>query len=119
MKISIEYDYSGVTMKEMKMTKILFELIAEAIGRSTRTTISPKSNFYEIGGTSLNSISTVARLREMGYFIEVSNFIAAKNLHEMMAHINENDDNGECLVKNMPTFTAIPLAMEHKNDTMR
>lgn len=106
-------------MNELQMTKALFETIGEVIGRSTRTTISLKSNFYELGGNSLNSIFTVARLREKGYFIEVSDFIAAKTLHEMLAHINENDNGDKCLVKNVPKFTAMPLAMEHKNDTIR
>lgn len=117
--IVIDYDYSGVALNELQMTKILFETIGDVIGRSTRTTISLKSNFYELGGNSLNSIFTVARLREKGYFIEVSDFIAAKNLHEMLAHINENDSGDNGVVKNVPTFTAMPLAMEHKNDTIR
>lgn len=101
------------------MTKILFETIGEVIGRSTRTTISLKSNFYELGGNSLNSIFTVAKLRERGYFIEVSDFIAAKSLQEILAHINENGNNDAPQVKNAPKFTAIPLAMDHKNDTIR
>lgn len=118
-QIVIDYDYSGVSQNELQMTKLLFETIGEVIGRSTRMTISLKSNFYELGGNSLNSIFTVARLREKGYFIEVSDFIAAKNLREMLAHINENGPSDQCLMKNVPKFTAVQLAMEHKSETIR
>lgn len=118
-EIIIDYDYEGVALEQLRMAKILFETIGEVIGRSTRKTISLKSNFYELGGNSLNSILTVANLREKGYFIEVSDFIAAKNLHEMIAHINENVSSDKRLVKNVPKFTAEPLAMDHKSDTIR
>lgn len=118
-KIVIDYDYSGVSLNELQMTKLLFETIGDVIGRSTRTTISLKSNFYELGGNSLNSIFTVARLREKGYFIEISDFIAAKNLHEMLAHINENGNSDTNAVKNVPKFSALPLTAEHKADTIR
>lgn len=118
-EIVIDYDYSGVSLNELQTTKILFETIGEVIGRSTRTTISLNSNFYELGGNSLNSIFTVARLREKGFSIEVSDFIAAKNLHDMLAHINENGNSDNRLEKNGPKFTAQPVAMEHKNDTIR
>lgn len=118
--VVIDYDYSDVQLNELQLTKTLFETIGEVIGRSTRATISLKSNFYELGGNSLNSIFTVARLREKGYFIEISDFIAAKNVREMLAHINENgSDDSSCLVKNVPKFTATPLAMEHKSETIR
>lgn len=118
-EVVVDYDYSGVSLNELKMTKSLFETIGEVIGRSTRTTISLTSNFYELGGNSLNSIFTVAKLRERGYFIEVSDFIAAKSLHEMLAHINENGNNDTRQVKNVAKFTAIPLAMDHKKETIR
>lgn len=117
--IVIDYDYSGVSSNELQTTKILFETIGEVIGRSTRTTISLNSNFYDLGGNSLNSIFTVARLREKGFSIEVSDFIAAKNLHDMLAHINDNGNSDNRLEKNVPKFTAQLLAMEHKNDTIR
>lgn len=118
-EIVIDYDYSGVSMNELQTTKILFETIGEVIGRSTRTTVSLESNFYELGGNSLNSIFTVARLRERGFSIEISDFIAAKTLHEMLAHINENGNSDNRLEKIVPKYTAHLLAMEYKNDTIR
>lgn len=101
------------------MTKTLFETIGEVIGRSTRTTISLQSNFYELGGNSLNSIVTVSKLRDKGFAIDVSDFIAAKNLQEMLAHINENGNGGKLMEENSVEFIAEPLAMEHKMETIR
>lgn len=62
----------------------LFETIGQAIGRSARTTISLESNFYQLGGNSLNSIYTVAQLRNQGYFIGISDFITAKTLRDVL-----------------------------------
>lgn len=119
---AIDYDFSGVSLNELQMAKILFETIGEVIGRSTRASISLESNFYALGGNSLNSIYTVAKLRDRGYFIEITNFISANNLKETLAYMTEiestenadispSDDNGH--------FVAIPLAMEHKTETIQ
>lgn len=104
------------------MAKVLFETIGEVIGRSTRTTISLESNFYALGGNSLNSIYTVAKLRDKGYFIEITNFITAKNLKETLAYMTniELSVNTEITsTTNKDTFCAVPLAMEHKNETIQ
>lgn len=118
-EIVIDYDYSDIDSTDLKRAKVLFATIGEVMGRSTRATISLKSNFYELGGNSLNSIYTVAKLREKGYFIEISEFISAKNLQEMMAHLNEVNSKQECAVDEEFNFRAFPLAMEHKADTIK
>lgn len=117
--IVVDYDYSDVPTSQLQLAKTLFETIAEVIGRSGRTTIPLKSNFYEIGGNSLNSVLTVANLRAKGYFIEVGDFIGAKDLHGMLGHISENANSSVCSLENDKKFKAIPLKMEHKNDSIR
>lgn len=118
-EIVVDYDYSGVPTSQLQKAKTLFETISEVIGRSRRTTISLSSNFYEIGGNSLNSILTVANLSAKGYFIEVGDFIWARDLHEMLAHTSENANSGVCSLGNYTKFKAISLTMEHKDDSIR
>lgn len=100
----------------------MFETIGEVIGRLARTTISLESNFYALGGNSLNSIYTVAKLRDRGFCIEISNFISAANLKEIldyMAEMNENPNKVIAPSENKGNFIAIPLQMEHKKQTIQ
>lgn len=104
----------------MQKAKVLFQTIGEVIGRSARTTISLQSNFYELGGNSLNSIFTVAKLRDRKYSIEITDFISAKNLKETLDYTRELDKNNEhnvIAVKN--NFTACPLSEKYKDETIR
>lgn len=121
-ELAIDYDYSGLNLNDLQRANVLFETIGEVIGRSTRTTISAECNFYALGGNSLNSIYTVAKLRDKGYFIEITNFIAAKNLKETLAYMTKielstNTQRTPTVVKN--NFFAVPLAMEHKTETIQ
>ncbi|XP_055381226.1 beta-alanyl-bioamine nonribosomal peptide synthetase ebony [Condylostylus longicornis] len=115
-EIIIDYDYSDVPESLQIIAEDLFETVGSVIGRSTRTTLSVKSNFYELGGNSLNSIYTVTKLREKGYFIGISEFIGAKNLGEILKKISkgnviemEEDDVGSTL-----NLKAYPLRHEDR-----
>lgn len=120
-EVFIDYDYSEVPPNESYKAKVLFETIGEIVGRSTRETISLKSNFYALGGNSLNSIYTVAKLRDKGYFIEITSFISAKNLQEVIAYMTEIDVSSpvEIAPNARGNFVALPLAMEHKAETIQ
>lgn len=66
------------------LAKDLFETVGQAIGKSARASIGLHSNFYELGGNSLNSIYTVAQLRNQGYRIGITDFITAKTLRQVL-----------------------------------
>lgn len=93
------------------------------IGRSTCVSISLKSNFYALGGNSLNSIYTMAKLRDRGYSIEITKFILAKNLKEIMVCMTEIEtvELLTCLTFNgtESNLVALPLAMEHKKQAIQ
>ena len=120
-EIVVDYDYTGVSSGNMKDAKVLFETIGEVIGRSTRAILSLKSNFYELGGNSLNSIYTVAKLKDKGYQIDITAFITAKNLEEMLSHLTEiencNDQDEGRADMGFPV-EAIQLASHHKEVTI-
>lgn len=119
---AIDYDYTGVAENELQMARALFETIGEVIGRSARATVSLESNFYELGGNSLNSIYTVAKLRDRGYFIEITNFISANLLKETLAYMTEIKVNNNTEIapsENEKNYVASPLEMGHKNETIQ
>lgn len=122
-EIVIDYDYEGISSADLPTAKVLFETIGEVVGRSTRATISKNSNFFELGGNSLNSIYTVAKLRERRYSIEISEFISANTLGDMMAHINHFDKlhkKQKIRISSKDTdLKAFTLSDEHKMDTIQ
>lgn len=77
------------------MARDLFEIVGEVVGKSSPLTISVESNFYNLGGNSLNSIYTVAKLRDRGYYIETTDFIAAINLRDVLNHMSEVDGSSK------------------------
>ncbi|XP_063703822.1 beta-alanyl-bioamine nonribosomal peptide synthetase ebony [Culicoides brevitarsis] len=122
--VEIDYDYSDIPESQLPTAKVLFETIGSVIGRSTRTSISIRSNFYELGGNSLNSIFTVTELRNKGFHVSITNFIAAKNLGEILEKlcsvesVNGNSGNIDLKVDCDMKLEAVPLALEHKDDTI-
>ncbi|VVD05713.1 unnamed protein product [Leptidea sinapis] len=67
--ISLDYDYSDVHPENIEAARALFETVGEVLGRSARGAISLSAGFYELGGNSLNSIFTITKLREKGFYI--------------------------------------------------
>lgn len=67
--IALEIDYTGVKPEDMKAAQVLFETVGEVLGRAARGALSVRAGFYELGGNSLNSIYTITRLRDQGYYI--------------------------------------------------
>jgi hypothetical protein len=53
----------------MDAAKVLFETVGEVLGRAVRGALSVRVGFYDLGGNSLNSIYTITRLRDKGYYI--------------------------------------------------
>ncbi|XP_037948636.1 mycosubtilin synthase subunit C [Teleopsis dalmanni] len=121
--IVLDYDYSLVPDELKPAARDLFETVGQVIGRSTRATLALQSNFYNLGGNSLNSIFTVTLLREKGYSIGISEFIAAKNLGEILEKMvtNSNKSTDEDWVTACPhlNMEAIPLNDSHKNDVIQ
>lgn len=121
--IVLDYDYTLVPEDVKHIARDLFETVGGVIGRSTRTTLSSRSNFYELGGNSLNSIYTVTLLREKGYNVGISEFIAAKNLGEILEKMI-NNGNSNTMIEDWSSaaphldMIAEPLNHAHKQDVI-
>ncbi len=92
----------------------MFEIIGNVLGLSIRGTISAQSNFYELGGDSLNSVQTVAELHDKGFFIGVTDFISADCLGDVVNKICERILINERLTK----YQTVPLAMHHRQNVI-
>jgi hypothetical protein len=113
-KPKLESDFSGVPESKREQAKELFEVIASVTGKFE---LSIDSNFYEVGGDSLNSIHTIMKLRERGYFISISNFISAANLGEIIEKISFCADESlkqDSSIENNLKLTCHSVSEEHK-----
>lgn len=122
-EIELEMEFDGIERKNMDKAKVLFETIGNAIGRSIRAKLTKSSNFYELGGNSLNSIYTIAELRKKGFYISITDFISASTLGDILETIktsNGSDEEGEIekYVKCDMDLSCLPLALHHKEDTI-
>lgn len=60
----------------------------------------------------------MAKLRDRGYAIEITNFILAKNLKETLDYMTANEAcNQE--IANEGKFRALPLSDEYKTETIQ
>ncbi|XP_050294222.1 zwittermicin A synthase ZmaJ isoform X2 [Anthonomus grandis grandis] len=109
-ELETEISYEGVPAHQQKAAHDLFETVAAVLGRSARNVISVNTNFYEIGGNSLNSIFTISRLTEKGYHINIGDFISAIDFGEILQRMTEDT----IITKQPPSFTAELLRSEHK-----
>ncbi|XP_049778766.1 zwittermicin A synthase ZmaJ isoform X1 [Schistocerca cancellata] len=91
--ITSEIDYSGVPEKQMNAAVVLFETVAAVLGNPVNAKLSLESNFYEVGGNSLNSVYLVTRLRDRGYIIGISDFISAKSFAEVLDRMSPEDES--------------------------
>lgn len=81
---AINCDYTGVSDTLQGRAKVLFPTVASVIGKNCRSSVNLNSNFYELGGNSLNSIYTVTKLQDQGYQVGISNFLIARNMKEIL-----------------------------------
>ncbi|CAO1426789.1 unnamed protein product [Diamesa tonsa] len=124
--IEIEMDYNGIEENQLDAAKELFDIVGQSIGRSIRSKLTISSNFYELGGNSLNSIFTVTQLRNKGYFISITDFITASSLRVILDKItNVTSSNGtdscqkcDLVIDCDLELVCLPLAYEHKADTI-
>lgn len=118
-----EFDFIDVQRNETRKAMILFETISEVIGKSARATISLKSNFFALGGNSMNSIYTIAKLRDRGYSIDITSFISAENLGEILSEMKDVEGIIErrCSISigNEVKLAVEPLKMEHQDEAVQ
>lgn len=86
-----EINYEGVPSHQLEAAKALFEIVASVLNKPIRSKISVNSNFFDIGGNSLNSIYTISKLNEQGYHIRIGDFLSAIDFGEVILRMTSNN----------------------------
>ena len=85
-KETTPFDYSDIPVDQRAKAIALFSTISSVIKQKHEYPINLNSNFYELGGNSLNSVYTVLKLREKGYHIGITDFITAKSMKDVLSN---------------------------------
>ncbi|KAK3918710.1 Mycosubtilin synthase subunit C [Frankliniella fusca] len=111
-------DYSGAPDGLGDVARVLLDTVAEVLGGSARAKVCLARSFYELGGNSLNSVLTVTRLRDQGFFISVSDFIGAESLSQVLECLKPSEADASLLAesRHQSNFRAEMLSEEHKKD---
>ncbi|ODN00557.1 Integrin beta-PS [Orchesella cincta] len=91
-------DWNTLDIPETKIheTKILFRVIAEVTGTSTETLAENIDNsFFNVGGTSLNAVTVVVKLRAHHLFISLRDFVHAKTIRHLLIALSMMEDQVE------------------------
>lgn len=111
-----------MSQEDLQKAKVLFEVIGEVIGKHSRTAISLDNNFYNLGGNSLNSIYSVAKLHDRGYCIEITDFIYTKSLREIVKSMTVVDNirhQNMNTCENVGDYIVEPVKMEHREEAIK
>lgn len=120
-KQEIELDLRNVGKDKMKLAQQVFEVVGESLGNDLRDKISNRSNFFELGGNSMNSIYTVTQLRNAGFYIGITDFLQAKDLNEVLnkiAKVKKPRSDDMKITKAMDLVRE-PIDNLEKNDCLR
>ncbi|XP_066904906.1 beta-alanyl-bioamine nonribosomal peptide synthetase ebony [Halyomorpha halys] len=79
----MDFDLNGLIDEKRPAMKCLLSTIASVLPHAI-SKLSPEANFYNIGGNSLNSVLTIAKLSEAGYNINVVDFIRSETLLDIV-----------------------------------
>jgi acyl carrier protein len=76
-------------LERRQIARTVFQTIGVALGGDFQSKLSAETNFFRIGGSSLNSISTVYELRNKGCHISINEFMKAKNIGEIIKQVSD------------------------------
>ncbi|CAL8104517.1 unnamed protein product [Orchesella dallaii] len=83
-----------IPQEKLSIAKNLVEIISAVTGTSIQTIVENlDDSFYNIGGTSLNTVVVIVKLREMGHFISILDFTSAQTIMDILMRIISPEEN--------------------------
>lgn len=88
----IEYNFTGVSEANLTCCHDLFNTIVQVIGTAIPSVLSIDKNYFDIGGTSSNSVIIVEELNKRGYSISLPVFIAAESIGQIISTLCDKSE---------------------------
>ncbi|MPC87206.1 hypothetical protein E2C01_082062 [Portunus trituberculatus] len=79
------------------MARVLLLTLGRVLGPAVAkgTTLTLDSNFFHVGGNSLNSVLAVTSLKDRGYTVGVGEFMKASSLREVLHSMRKTSQEEE------------------------
>ncbi|XP_057376385.1 beta-alanyl-bioamine nonribosomal peptide synthetase ebony-like isoform X2 [Daphnia carinata] len=69
--------------------RALLKTVHSIVGSSFGRLVQLSDNFFEIGGNSLNAVNVVTKLKDQGFHIDLTEFLAASQLKELVPELSQ------------------------------
>jgi acyl carrier protein len=95
---SFDADWNTLEIPDNKIevAKIIITTMSEITGASVEDiTENLNNSFFNVGGSSLNSIQVIVKLRELKVFISIPGFVGAKTIRDIVDIANLIKDADE------------------------
>ena len=93
-----ELDFGGyLNEKEFEKARVLLGAVTKVLGFTENEKPSLDSNFFDIGGDSLNMVQVIGHCADVGYVIGMTEFAICSNLAEIIKSLQSQSDHTEQL----------------------
>ena len=83
--------------KEFEKARVLLGAVTKVLGFTENEKPSLGSNFFDIGGDSLNMVQVIGHCADVGYVIGMTEFAICSNLAEIIKSLQSQSDHTEQL----------------------
>lgn len=110
--------------KKLDLAKVLLQTISQVTGTSLQTIAENfDDSFFNVGGTSLNTVVVIVKLREQNYYISIPEFTSSRSIREILMYISafdqvENIDDSS-LTTNSREYIVSRLTDKDKEDAIQ
>ncbi|ODM90538.1 Mycosubtilin synthase subunit C [Orchesella cincta] len=114
-------DWSSLAILEEKLpiAKNLFKIISSVTGSSVQTIVENlDDSFFNIGGTSLNTVVVIVKLREIGYYISIPDFTSAQTMREILMRISPVESEPSKQNKRKQEYSVTLLTEKDKEEVV-
>lgn len=91
--VSVNVNVEDFDYEDQEMAKKILQIVGECIGLpGLNATITAHSNFFDIGGNSLNVIQTITELGESNFQIGTSEFLRTQDMADLVKRIKNSQN---------------------------
>lgn len=81
----VDWDSLDIDGSKKEIAKVVITTMSEITGTDAETLVENLDNsFFNVGGSSLNSIQVIVKLRERKCYIKIPEFVGAKTIREII-----------------------------------
>ncbi len=115
------YNWESLSLppEKLDLAKVLLQTISQVTGTSLQTIAENfDDSFFNVGGTSLNTVVVIVKLRERNYYISIPEFTSARSIREILMCISAVEDNSS-LTTNSQEFIVSLLTDQDKEEAIQ